>query len=158
MEAKEKEFKDYASEVATELIWYDEIPPMEDWKPGMAFHHGMALSDYYNAEVSKVRKPISILIPSRKVSDHNGVFLLCLDMFTTGYRYGSSTNDGYHVTVQGDFVAGQKPNITVAESLVCRGIYHGFLRRGVLDPDFGDCRDISEGSYYPSRRTPSRYY
>lgn len=74
------------------------------------------LSDHYRQH-NAGRRPLLVVLPGRH--------LFCVDgqCWSDGKRYG-----GWQVT-------GQAPNITVSPSINLGGLYHGWLRNGVISDD-----------------------
>lgn len=75
------------------------------------------LSDYYHRENKKHREPLFVMLPGRVL------FLVDGKCHSDGKKYGGWT------------VTGNPPNITVTPSINIGGIYHGFLKDGILSDD-----------------------
>jgi hypothetical protein len=99
------------------------------WEVGWCFFWGYQLSEHYKNNVAQIRKPISVMVPTR---DGRGT-PFCIDSHPTDKPDGN-----WQVTVDLDsLVIGQKPLITVTPSIHCVGLYHGHLTEGVLTGDVG---------------------
>ena len=84
-------------------------------EPGdMWFAPGYDLSDEYRRDHADTRQPLWVCLPGR--------VWFCVDSNAT------SGGGGWRVT-------GEPPRITVDPSINCIGVYHGWLRDGVLTDD-----------------------
>lgn len=114
---------------------FKELPPV-GYEPGWMFFGGpwsgsMFLSDHYKAHVQRERRPICVIVPVSSNPGYGTGF--CIDSAPTMDRRA-----GWEVTVDlRSLVVGQKPHITVAPSIDCKGIWHGFLQDGVMTDDLG---------------------
>ncbi len=108
--------------MAVECVWFDEIPD-RPWNPGDCFPLGYELSKHYLEHVATLRKAISVCIPTPE----GRCTPFCIDAHPT-----NDPNGGWQVTIAGDLIDGQKPDITVTPSLHAVGIWHGWLTNGVL--------------------------
>lgn len=121
-----------------ECVWmggFSELPP-DPYEPGWVFYGGpwsgvMHLSDHYKAHVKQLRGAICVILPIVSRPGYGSGF--CIDSAPTKDRRA-----GWEITVDMEsLVIGQKPRITVAPSIHCLGMYHGFLQDGVLTDDIG---------------------
>jgi hypothetical protein len=91
---------------------------MAFWSP-----YTFQLSAHYMANVASVRRPITVMLPA---AGHACSW--CIDQHPT-----DSPDGGWQVDVDLDsLIVGQKPRITVNPSMHAVGIWHGWLRDGVL--------------------------
>jgi hypothetical protein len=108
-----------------ECVWLDKRPD-RPWNTGECFPFGYSLSNHYLANVAQTREPISVMVPTRD----GRCTPFCIDSHPTNQPDGA-----WAVTISGDLIEGQKPDITVQPSIHCIGLYHGFLTNGVLSDD-----------------------
>jgi hypothetical protein len=110
-----------------DCVWFAEMPD-GPWQPGWAFPFGYALSEHYKANVAEQRRPISVCVPTRT----GRCTPFCIDSHPT-----DKPDAAWQVTIAGELVEGERPDITVTPSIHCIGLYHGFLTNGVLTDDSG---------------------
>ena len=86
------------------------------------------ISDRYKAEWAGKRPPLMVCLPS-KHDPHGDRFLLdrCAG--------GAKDRKGWKITIKGELVPGEKPNITVHPSINCIGSYHGHIKNGRITDD-----------------------
>jgi hypothetical protein len=121
-----------------ECVYFDKMPRGQLWQPGWVFPFGYDLSKRYVTLIKPHRKPLSVVLPLR--NDHrweasHGMkrgTLFCLDSAPTGDPDGH-----WLVEIAGELVVGEKPPVTVHPSINAVGIYHGWLKDGVLSDDLG---------------------
>lgn len=119
-----------------ECVWFDSLPD-GPWRPGYCFPFGYQLSEHFKAHVASTRPAISVCVPMRNDTDwevrHPGErrgTVFCIDAHPTDKPHGA-----WEVTVVGDLVAGEKPDISVHPSMNAVDIYHGWLANGILSDD-----------------------
>lgn len=110
-----------------DCVWRGD-PPDRPWVPGDVFWFGYDLSKHYRRHVRPERKPISVVVPTRG----GGATAFCIDSHPTG-----RPDEAWHVTIVGELVEGERPDITVKPSIHCVGLWHGWLTNGVLSDDAG---------------------
>lgn len=113
-------------------VWLDKAPE-GIWEPGWCFYAPFEydLSKHYLAEVRQDRPPIMVVLPIRGPHRIGGTQFI-IDSHPT-----SDPEGNWEVQIEGSFVDGQKPDITVTPSINALGIYHGYLTHGVLTDDLG---------------------
>lgn len=133
-----------------ECVWmgeiYDEqgepVPgPLNDgngWEVGWCFYMGYSLSNHYKENVASLRKPITVILPMRgrtgwKTPEGLYPVNFCIDSHPTSKPEGAWTVEVDLETL----VVGYRPDITVAPSIDCRGLYHGFVQHGLITDDIG---------------------
>lgn len=114
-----------------ECVWVADPESGDGYVPGRCFYGGYDLSAHYVDQVASIRPPISVLVPMR--GDPSRGTWFCVDSHPTSDPAGA-----WEVTVVGELVDGERPDITVTPSINCVGIYHGHLTHGVLSDDIGD--------------------
>lgn len=127
--------------VPIDCVWLDENPYIDENRPrftgqglvGSTYYAKPdgypRLSRHYREHVASTRPPILVIVPTRQ----GGQIAFCIDSHPTNDENGAWTVD----VDMASLVAGQKPDITVAPSIDCVGLYHGFLQAGVLTDDLG---------------------
>lgn len=110
-----------------DCVWFDEAPE-GPWQPGSCFPMGERLSKQFLEVDAAHRAPVSVVLPGR--DGHPCRF--CVDSHPTDDPDGC-----WSVLIEGDLVAGERPSITVNPSIDAAGIYHGWLKAGVLSDDLG---------------------
>lgn len=87
------------------------------------------LSKHFVNNIERIRKPISVVLPTRG----GGAVVFCIDDAPT-----RDPDAAWTVTVDmNSLVIGQRPDITVAPSINCVGLYHGYYTNGVITDDLG---------------------
>lgn len=118
-----------------ECVWmgeFNELPP-DPYVPGWMFFHGPWANSFHLSNHFKAfhdRAPICVILPVASRPGYGTGF--CIDSCPT-----DRPDEHWEITISGMLVVGQKPSITVAPSIHCLGIYHGFMQDGVLTDDLG---------------------
>ncbi len=99
-------------------MWFAEPQQRED---GWYANHYKLSSEYVLDRFSK-RRPLVVAVPFVNQYGH-GVVEFCIDSIPTTNAPGDD---------RGWTVTGEAPNITVSPSINMIGIWHGWLRDGVL--------------------------
>ena len=119
-----------------DITYHDEQPKdfqIGDMWPEPKFAKSNIISDTYKEKHAAERPPLVVSLPS----EH----LPCGVIFLVDRIPNESDRTGWTVTIIGDLVDGQKPNITVTPSISCKGSYHGWIK-------FGSISDDCEGRVY----------
>lgn len=93
------------------------------------------ISERYKHETVHDRPPLMCLLPS-KYDPRGDRFLLDRVAGDNGRR------KGWDITIVGDLVPGETPDITLHPSVNCEGSWHGYIRNGEITDD-------CEGRTYP---------
>ncbi len=124
--------------MAIKCVYFAERPVGTLWKPGWIFPLGYDLSQHFLLHDAPHRPALSVILPlrndtkwEREHQTERGT-AFCLDSCASG-----RPDQHWIVEIKGKLVDGRKPNITVSPSIDAKGIYHGYLKNGVLTDDLG---------------------
>lgn len=106
-----------------------EVARIGDMWPEPDWANSNVISQRYRNTYSKTRPPLCVIIPS--VYCEEGDFFL-IDRIASG---GGASDKGWQVTIVGELVDGQQPDITLKPSIDAVGSYHGHIRHGVITDD-----------------------
>ncbi len=110
-------------------ITYHDVEPADyqigDMWPEPGFAHSRLMSDHYRTVVAPTRMPLMLVLPGK-----NGMDLFPIDRIVSG-----GDGRGWNVTIVGELVDGQKPDVTITPSINCTDSYHGHVTNGVITDD-----------------------
>lgn len=116
-----------------DITYYDKQPDgpwtIGDMWPEPEWAEASIISKRYKKHWAKKRPPLMVVLPSKHDSAGGDMFLL--DRVASGDK----SREGWEITINGELVHGEKPDITVKPSINCDGSYHGFIRNGVITDD-----------------------
>ena len=115
-----------------DITYHAEEPDYTDIKigdmwPAMDWANSNIISENYKA-LKGSRPPLMVMLPSMYCKEG--------DRFLLDRIAGDAADKhGWTITITGELVSGQKPNITVAPSINSEGSYHGYIRNGTITDD-----------------------
>lgn len=94
-------------------MWYD-----EGWR-----HTHDLLSQHYLDCVQDQRPPLVVVLPP-------------CDLFILDRAFSTSpTKQGWQISLRSELVVGETPQLTLTPSINCVGVYHGYIRDGIITDD-----------------------
>lgn len=118
------------------MIYYDECP--ETPKVGNIWaapewEESNIISHQFHLYTQGQRPPLMVVLPSSSVSSPSG------DYFLVDRKWDSdgddNAEDGWSITIVGDLIDGEQPDITLEPSIHVIDSYHGYIRNGVITDD-----------------------
>lgn len=132
------------------VTYFDKMPEdmhVGDMWPAPEWEDSEMLGENYLRDWKGKRPPLKVALPSTHgVGEHKDwmdIFIID-SMPTTG-----DDKTGWHVTIRGNLVNGQRVNISVSPSIDMKGTYHGHIRDGMVTDDVEGRK--YEGKNYPQR-------
>lgn len=112
-------------------------PQIGDMWPVPHWEDAVLISERYKADWAKKRPPLLVVLPDYNNKNNRDWFVV------DRHASGDDAKMGWLVTIVGDLVDGQMPDITLEPSINCVGSYHGYIKHGVITDD-------CEGRVYPA--------
>jgi hypothetical protein len=116
--------------MAWHIVYHAQEPA--EWKVGdmwpvPEWANSNVISERYKNGASKTRPPLKVILPDSTPAGSPFI----IDRGATD----DPTNRGWLVTIVGELMDGQTPDITLEPSINCVGYYHGYIRNGVITDD-----------------------